>query len=96
MSNQRPSFAKRDREMRLKDKARQKAERRADKKATKLAGGPSGPPIEGITDDFGEVGAIEISANGTVRIKDTSVGKSAADTPAAPAPPAAPARPPVK
>jgi uncharacterized protein YndB with AHSA1/START domain len=35
MSNQRPSFAKRDREMRLKDKAKAKAERRAAKRAAK-------------------------------------------------------------
>jgi hypothetical protein len=33
VSNQRPSFAKRDREMKLKDKARAKAERRAAKRA---------------------------------------------------------------
>lgn len=33
MSNQRPSFAKRNREMKLKDKARAKAERRAAKRA---------------------------------------------------------------
>jgi hypothetical protein len=33
MSNRRPSFAKRDREMKLKDKARAKAERRAARKA---------------------------------------------------------------
>jgi hypothetical protein len=35
MSNQRPSFAKRDREMKLKDKARAKAERRAAKRVAK-------------------------------------------------------------
>lgn len=33
MSNQRPSFAKRNREMKLKDKARAKAERRAARRA---------------------------------------------------------------
>jgi hypothetical protein len=33
MSNQRPTFAKREREMKLKDKARAKAERRAAKRA---------------------------------------------------------------
>lgn len=43
MSSQRPSFAKRDREMRLKDKARQKAERRAARKAEPRTG--HGPPI---------------------------------------------------
>ena len=38
MSTQRPSFAKRDREMKLKDKARAKAERRAAKKAERARG----------------------------------------------------------
>lgn len=37
MSNQRPSFAKRDREMKLKQKAREKIERRAAKRAAKSA-----------------------------------------------------------
>ena len=45
MSNQRPSFAKRDREMRLKDKARAKAERRAAKRAAKAA--PKDEPAAG-------------------------------------------------
>ena len=36
MSNQRPSFAKRDREAKLKDKARAKSERRAAKRAAKV------------------------------------------------------------
>ena len=43
MSSQRPSFAKRDREMKLKDKARAKAERRAARKAEPRTG--HGPPI---------------------------------------------------
>jgi len=43
MSNQRPSFAKRDREMKLKDKARAKAERRAARRAEPRTG--HGPPI---------------------------------------------------
>lgn len=43
MSSQRPSFAKRDREMKLKDKAKQKAERRAARKAEPRTG--HGPPI---------------------------------------------------
>jgi len=57
MSNQRPSFAKRDREMRLKDKARAKAERRAAKKAAKLAektapaGDDVAPGSDGTTTD---------------------------------------------
>lgn len=38
MSNQRPSFAKRDREMKLKDKARAKAERRAARRAEARSG----------------------------------------------------------
>ena len=42
MSTQRPSFAKRDREMKLKDKARQKAERREARQATKDAN-PNAP-----------------------------------------------------
>lgn len=52
MSNQRPSFAKRDREMKLKDKARQKAERRAARKAAPRTG--HGPPLgtlDEVTDD---------------------------------------------
>lgn len=44
MSSQRPSFAKRDREMKLKDKAKAKAERRAARKAEGKTG-PGGPPI---------------------------------------------------
>jgi hypothetical protein len=44
MSSQRPSFAKRDREMKLKDKAKAKAERRAARKA-EPRNGPGGPPI---------------------------------------------------
>jgi hypothetical protein len=43
MSSQRPSFAKRDREMKLKDKARAKAERRAARRAEVRTG--HGPPI---------------------------------------------------
>ena len=43
MSSQRPSFAKRDREMKLKDRARAKAERRAARKAQPRTG--NGPPI---------------------------------------------------
>jgi len=53
MSNQRPSFAKRDREMKLKDKARAKAERRTAKRAAKAAGiySPQTGP-EPSADDF--------------------------------------------
>lgn len=43
MSNQRPSFAKRDREMKLKDKAKAKAERREARKSN--PGAAKGPPI---------------------------------------------------
>ncbi|CAN5748151.1 hypothetical protein BH11MYX2_BH11MYX2_05210 [soil metagenome] len=42
MSSQRPSFAKRDREARLRDKAKQKEERRAGRKD----GTGGGPPID--------------------------------------------------
>jgi hypothetical protein len=43
MSSQRPSFAKRDREARLRDKAKQKEERRS---ARKDNPGGGGPPID--------------------------------------------------
>lgn len=45
MATQRPAFAKREREMKLKDKARAKAERRAARRASPRPG--SGPPIAG-------------------------------------------------
>jgi len=51
MSSQRPSFAKRDREMRLKDKARAKAERRAARRAQVRDG--TGPPIAAADDPAG-------------------------------------------
>lgn len=54
MSSQRPSFAKRDREMKLKDKARAKAERRAARKAEPRTG--HGPPI--ATDEPGGEAAM--------------------------------------
>lgn len=54
MSSQRPSFAKRDREMRLKDKARAKAERRAARKAEPRTG--HGPPI--ATDEPGGAAGV--------------------------------------
>jgi hypothetical protein len=44
MATQRPAFAKRDREMKLKDKARAKAEKRAARRASPRPG--HGPPIE--------------------------------------------------
>ncbi|HEY4055411.1 MAG TPA: hypothetical protein VGM39_02345 [Kofleriaceae bacterium] len=43
MSSQRPSFAKRDREARLRDKAKQKEERRSVRKDNP---GGGGPPID--------------------------------------------------
>lgn len=60
MATQRPAFAKRDREMKLKDKARAKAERRAARRAAPRPG--HGPPIEGDevvgeASSSGEVGA---------------------------------------
>jgi hypothetical protein len=53
MSNQRPSFAKRDREMRLKDRARQKQEARAARAANPSAtkGPPIGDPPPSLWDD---------------------------------------------
>ena len=51
MSTQRPSFAKRDREMKLKDKARAKAERRAAKKAAKAANKDAPAEGEDLTGD---------------------------------------------
>ena len=53
MSNQRPSFAKREREMKLKDKARAKAERRAARKAEPRAG--SGPEIADTNERYDTV-----------------------------------------
>jgi len=58
MSSQRPSFAKRDREMKLKDKARAKDERRAARKAAPRTG--SGPPI--ATDEPGGVASVNNDA----------------------------------
>jgi hypothetical protein len=51
MATQRPAFAKRERENKLKDKARAKAERRAARKATPRPG--NGPPIA-ADDEVGE------------------------------------------
>jgi hypothetical protein len=68
MATQRPAFAKRDREMKLKDKARAKAERRAARKAAPRPG--HGPPIEGDeavgeADSGAEVPATPAAPNGT-------------------------------
>jgi hypothetical protein len=62
MATQRPAFAKRDREMKLKDKARAKAERRAARRASPRPG--HGPPIEadesvGEASSSGEAPAAE-------------------------------------
>ena len=57
MSSQRPSFAKRDREMKLKDKARAKAERRAARRAEVRSGtGPASATDEvgGAAPDSGQ------------------------------------------
>jgi hypothetical protein len=72
MSNQRPSFAKREREMKLKDKARAKAERRAARRASRTGGGP---PV--ATDD---VAGVAAAAN-------TDSGPDASPTPAVAPPP---------
>ncbi len=71
MSSQRPSFAKREREMKLKDKARQKAERRAARKAQPRTG--HGPPI-----------ATDEPAPPTTDTDDTAPGASAAPDPTSP------------
>jgi len=61
MATQRPAFAKREREMKLKDKARAKAERRAARWASPPPG--SGPPIAG-DEEVGEVGEAASGAEG--------------------------------
>lgn len=55
MANQRGTFAKRNREMKLKDRAREKAERRAQRKSD--TGGTKGPQI--AWDEAGGVGSLE-------------------------------------
>src|SRR5258707_537937 len=78
MSSQRPSFAKREREMKLKDKARAKAERRA---ARKAAGGlGDGPPD--ATDEMN--GAANGAANGAPNGAPTATGAPIAAPTAAP------------
>jgi len=59
MSTQRPSFVKREREMKLKDKARAKAERRAARRAEPRTG--HGPPI--ATDEAAGEAAGVTTAN---------------------------------
>lgn len=59
MATQRPAFAKRDREMKLKDKARAKAERRAARRAAPRPG--HGPPIE-ADEPVGEASASDEAA----------------------------------
>ncbi len=55
MANQRGTFAKRNREMKLKDRAKEKAERRAARKADTSA--TKGPQI--AWDQAGGVGSLE-------------------------------------
>jgi hypothetical protein len=55
MANQRGTFAKRNREMKLKDRAKEKAERRAARKAD--TGTTKGPQI--AWDQAGGVGSLE-------------------------------------
>ena len=83
MSSQRPSFAKRDREMKLKDKARAKAEKRAARKAARAAG--IDPDAPETTDEAGLDGP-----NGATVTTATAPNMSPAPSPApaAPAPPA--------
>lgn len=87
MSNQRPSFAKRDREMRLKDKARQKAERRA---ARKVDGGrgEGGPPTDPLVFEGlqGEAAAAARAAAGFPASAPAPAPAPAAPAAAAPAP----------
>lgn len=60
MANQRGTFAKRNREMKLKDRAKEKAERRAARKA-ESPGGTKGPQI--AWDEAGGVGANGTTTN---------------------------------
>jgi hypothetical protein len=80
MATQRPAFAKRDREMKLKDKARAKAERRAARKAAPRPG--HGPPIEGDevageTSSSGETAATNEApaAAGAAPVGSTTPGR---------------------
>lgn len=57
MANQRGTFAKRNREMKLKDRAKEKAERRAERKADTERRGNKGPEI--AWDQPGGVGSTE-------------------------------------
>ena len=52
MSSQRPSFAKRDREAKLKDKARAKAERLAARRTERVAAKNTPTLDEGVTSDM--------------------------------------------
>lgn len=74
MASQRPSFLKREREMKLKDKARQKAERRLAKKGNK----PGGPPIDPLP---GEAPPADDDA---AAIDDTPETPETTDPPAQP------------
>ncbi|HEX3757157.1 MAG TPA: hypothetical protein VHW23_00560 [Kofleriaceae bacterium] len=77
MATQRPAFAKRDREMKLRDKARAKAERREARRSTPRAG--KGPPIE--ADDAASGAEPAASPDPAA-----DAGPAGAATPGAPAP----------
>ena len=71
MANQRGTFAKRDREMKLKNRAKEKAERREARKADQPGGATKGPQIA-----WDERGGTE----------NTSITTDAAPAPVTPAP----------
>ena len=62
MSSQRPSFAKRDREMKLKDKAKEKAARRAARQADRDAN--PNAPVAGTPTEEEVAAAIAAALNG--------------------------------
>lgn len=74
MSNQRPSFAKRNREMKLKDKARAKAERRAAKRAGGLE------PTTGLVADDGEDNTLGTASSSEHVEEATQLGASVLET----------------
>jgi hypothetical protein len=83
MATQRPAFAKRDREMKLKDKARAKAERREARRAAPRSG--KGPPIE-ADEPAGEATA---TAEGT-ESADVDAGDAGVSSPVGSVPPGSP------
>lgn len=70
MANQRGTFAKRNREMKLKDRAKEKAERRAARKAE--TSGTKGPQI--AWDQAGGVGSLDNIAPAPDHTGDDAAG----------------------